>query len=55
VTRYIEQGMSRFEAALKGAREVGFTVLAMSLSLIAVFLPLLLMAGLSGGSSRNSR
>ncbi|HEY0282889.1 MAG TPA: efflux RND transporter permease subunit, partial [Rhizomicrobium sp.] len=48
VTRYIEQGMSRFEATLKGAREVGFTVLAMSLSLIAVFLPILLMGGIIG-------
>ena len=48
VTRYIEQGMSRLEATLKGAREVGFTVLAMSLSLIAVFLPILLMGGIIG-------
>ncbi len=48
VTRYIEQGMSRFEATLIGAREVGFTVLAMSLSLIAVFLPILLMGGIVG-------
>jgi multidrug efflux pump len=48
VTRYIEQGMSRYQATLKGAREVGFTVLAMSLSLIAVFLPILLMGGIIG-------
>jgi multidrug efflux pump len=48
VTRYIEQGMPRFQATLKGAREVGFTVLAMSLSLIAVFLPILLMGGIIG-------
>jgi len=48
VTRYIEQGMPHFEATLKGAREVGFTVLAMSLSLIAVFLPILLMGGIIG-------
>jgi multidrug efflux pump len=48
ITRYIEAGMGRFEAALKGAREVGFTVLAMSLSLIAVFLPILLMGGIIG-------
>ena len=48
VTRYIEQGMTRLEATLKGAREVGFTVLAMSLSLIAVFLPILLMGGIIG-------
>ena len=48
VTRHIEEGMSRHEAALRGAREVGFTVLSMSLSLIAVFLPILLMGGLVG-------
>ncbi|MGY2845939.1 multidrug efflux pump subunit AcrB [Bradyrhizobium sp. USDA 4510] len=39
VTRYIEQGLSPLEAALKGANEVGFTVLSMSISLIAVFIP----------------
>ncbi|GJD49242.1 Multidrug resistance protein MdtB [Methylobacterium crusticola] len=48
IQRYIEQGRSRVEAALLGAREVGFTVLSMSLSLIAVFLPILLMGGLIG-------
>jgi len=48
VTRYVEQGMSRFEATVRGAREVSFTVLAMSLSLIAVFLPILLMGGILG-------
>ena len=48
ITRHIEAGMGRFEAALQGAREVGFTVLAMSLSLIAVFLPILLMGGIIG-------
>lgn len=48
ITRHIEAGMGRFEAALLGAREVGFTVIAMSLSLIAVFLPLLLMGGIIG-------
>ena len=48
VTRHIEAGMNRFEATLVGAREVGFTVLAMSLSLIAVFLPILLMGGIIG-------
>ncbi len=37
--------MDRFSAALKGAQEVGFTVISMSLSLIAVFLPILLMGG----------
>jgi multidrug efflux pump len=48
VTRHVEAGMPRMEAALIGAREVSFTVLAMSLSLIAVFLPILLMGGLVG-------
>jgi len=47
-TRYIEQGISPREAALKGAGEVGFTVLTMSLSLIAVFIPILLMGGIVG-------
>ena len=48
VTRHIEAGMSRREAALLGAREVGFTVLSMTLSLIAVFVPILLMGGIVG-------
>ncbi len=48
VTRYVEDGMSPLEAALKGANEVGFTVLSMSISLIAVFIPILLMGGIVG-------
>ncbi len=48
VTRHIENGETPFRAALAGAREVGFTVLSMSLSLIAVFLPILLMGGIVG-------
>ena len=48
VTRHIEAGMPRMQAALQGAREVGFTVLSMSLSLIAVFMPILLMGGIVG-------
>ena len=48
VSRHIEEGMQPMEAALKGAREVGFTVLSMSLSLIAVFIPILLMGGIVG-------
>src|SRR5271163_900397 len=48
ITRHIEAGMSRMEAALLGSREVGFTVLSMSLSLIAVFVPILLMGGIVG-------
>jgi multidrug efflux pump len=48
ISRHIEQGMDRFEAALLGAREVGFTVLSISLSLVAVFIPLLFMGGIVG-------
>ncbi|MBV9560282.1 MAG: efflux RND transporter permease subunit [Bradyrhizobium sp.] len=48
VTRYIEEGASPFEAALRGANEVAFTVLSMSISLIAVFIPILLMGGIVG-------
>ena len=48
VTRHVEAGMPRLQAALLGAREVSFTVLSMSLSLIAVFLPILLMGGIVG-------
>ena len=47
-SRHIERGMPPFTAALQGAREVGFTVLAMSLSLIAVFIPILMMGGIIG-------
>ena len=48
ITRYIEHGMSPFEAALKGAQEIGFTVLTISISLVAVFIPLLMMGGIVG-------
>ena len=48
VVRHIEAGMNRLDAALLGAQEVGFTVLSMSLSLIAVFIPMLLMGGFVG-------
>ena len=48
ISRHIEAGMPRLQAALLGAREVGFTVLSISLSLIAVFLPILLMGGIVG-------
>jgi len=47
-SRHIEAGMDRFKAALLGAREVGFTVLTISLSLVAVFIPLLFMGGQTG-------
>ncbi|MGH6838287.1 MAG: efflux RND transporter permease subunit [Methylocella sp.] len=48
IARHLEVGRGRMEAALTGAREVGFTVLSISLSLIAVFLPILLMGGIVG-------
>jgi multidrug efflux pump len=48
VSRHIEAGMEPTQAALRGTREVGFTVLSMSLSLIAVFIPILLMGGIVG-------
>jgi len=48
ISRHLEQGMSPMQAALKGAREVGFTVLSISISLIAVFIPILLMRGIVG-------
>ena len=48
ITRYLEQGVGPFEAALKGAKQIGFTVLSMSTSLIAVFIPILLMSGIVG-------
>ncbi len=48
ITRYKEQGMTAREAASRGAREIGFTVIAMTLSLVAVFIPILFMGGLIG-------
>jgi multidrug efflux pump len=48
IKRHMDEGMSAMEATLKGAKEVGFTVLSMSISLVAVFLPMLLMGGLVG-------
>jgi multidrug efflux pump len=48
ITRYLEQGMSPMDAAMKGSKEIGFTVLSMSTSLIAVFIPILLMGGIVG-------
>ncbi len=48
VSRHMEAGMSRMQAALKGASEVGFTVMSMSISLIAVFTPILMMGGIIG-------
>ncbi len=48
ISRHVENGMPRREAALRGAREVGFTVVSISVSLVAVFIPILLMGGIIG-------
>ena len=48
ISRHLEAGMRPFEAALQGAREIGFTVFSMSTSLVAVFIPILLMGGIVG-------
>jgi multidrug efflux pump len=48
ITRYLEQGLPPMQAALKGAKEIGFTVLSISISLVAVFIPILLMGGIVG-------
>jgi len=48
ITRYLEQGMPPVQAAFRGAREIGFTVLSMSTSLVAVFIPILMMGGIVG-------
>ncbi len=48
IYRHIEEGLTPMEAALKGSREIGFTILSISLSLVAVFIPLLLMGGIIG-------
>ncbi|NJO34732.1 MAG: efflux RND transporter permease subunit [Rhodospirillales bacterium] len=48
IVRYVEQGMKPFEAAIRGANEIGFTVLSITLSLVAVFIPILFMGGIVG-------
>jgi len=48
ITRYLEEGLSPMEAALKGAKEIGFTFVSISVSLVAVFIPILLMGGIVG-------
>src|SRR5690349_22694413 len=48
ITRHIEAGMTPIAAAFRGAREIGFTVLSMSTSLVAVFIPILMMGGIVG-------
>ncbi|MCC7167984.1 MAG: efflux RND transporter permease subunit [Rhodospirillales bacterium] len=48
IVRYIEKGMAPFEAALRGSREIGFTIVSITFSLVAVFIPILLMGGVIG-------
>ena len=48
IVRHLEEGLSPMEAALKGSREIGFTIISITLSLIAVFIPLFLMGGYVG-------
>ena len=48
IVRYIEEGMAPMEAALKGSKEIGFTIISMTLSLIAVFIPVMFMSGIVG-------
>jgi multidrug efflux pump len=48
ISRYREQGYTAFDAAMRGSREIGFTVISMSVSLVAVFIPILLMGGIVG-------
>jgi multidrug efflux pump len=48
ITRHLEAGLNPMQAALKGAEEIGFTVLSMSISLVAVFIPILMMSGIVG-------
>jgi HAE1 family hydrophobic/amphiphilic exporter-1 len=48
IVRYVEQGMKPFEAAIRGASEIGFTVLSITVSLVAVFIPILFMGGIVG-------
>ncbi|HEY3129602.1 MAG TPA: efflux RND transporter permease subunit, partial [Acidobacteriota bacterium] len=48
ITRHLEQGMRPLQAALQGAKEIGFTVLSISISLVAVFIPILMMSGIVG-------
>jgi len=48
IVRYLEQGLTPLEATLKGARQIGFTIVSISISLVAVFIPLLFMGGIIG-------
>ena len=55
IVRHIEVGKSRAGGGVRGLREIGFTMLSMTLSLVAVFIPVLFLGGTSGGCSTSSR
>ena len=55
IVRHMEKGEQPMQAALKGSREIGFTILSMTLSLAAVFIPVLFMGGILGRLLQNSR
>ncbi len=55
IARYIEHGEEPMAAALKGAKQIGFTIVSLTVSLVAVLIPLLFMTGLIAGSSVSSR
>ncbi len=55
IVRFIEEGESPMQAALKGAKQIGFTVISISISLVAVFIPICSWAAWWGGCSANSR
>ena len=52
IVRHLDKGLSPMETALKGASEIGFTIVSITLSLIAVFIPLFMMGGYTSGSRR---
>jgi len=55
IVRHIEMGEKPLDAALKGSKEIGFTIVSMTISLVAVFIPVLFMAASSGGCSTSSQ
>ena len=55
IVRHMEMGEGRWQAALKGSREIGFTILSMTISLVAVFIPVLFMGGIVGPAAARVR
>jgi len=54
ISRFVEEGMPRRQAALEGSKQIGFTIISLTISLIAVLIPLLFMGDVVGGYSGNS-